>query len=136
MPVHDFLHVLRIEARDFRQDANRAIEVFCVLADDGNGERAAVFDEHRAVAIEHHAARRAQRDRALMVVLGKLPELLVLDDLDVPEAEGKNREQDGTPHLKHDETNREAASIFNWRRESRHLLPLLLLLSALIAAAG
>ena len=123
MAVDDFLHVLRIEACDFRQHANRAIEILRVLADDGDGERAAVFDEHRAVAIEHHAARRAQRDRALMVVLGKLPELLVLDDLEVPEAEGKNREHDGTAHLQHDEPNREAATIFNWRRESRHANP-------------
>ena len=74
-----------------------------------------------AVAIEHHAARRAQRNRALMVVLGELAELLVLDDLEVPEAEGEDREHDGTAHLQHDETNREAAPIFNWCREFRHL---------------
>ena len=74
-----------------------------------------------AVAIEHHAARRAQRDRALMVVLGELFELLVLDDLQVPEAEGENRKDDGTPHLQHDEPNRDAAAIFDWCREFRHL---------------
>ena len=114
MPVDDILHVLRIEARDLRQPANRAIEILGVLADDGDGERAAVLDEHRAVAIEHHAARRAQRNRALMIVLGELPELLVLDDLEVPEAEREDREHDGTAHLQHHETNRDAAPIFNW----------------------
>ncbi len=95
MAVDGVVHLLRIEARDLRQHANRPVEVLGVLADDGDGERAAIFDEHLAVAIEHHAARRAQGDRALMVVLGELLELLVLDDLQVPEAEGENRKHDG-----------------------------------------
>ena len=121
MAVDDLLHVFRIEARDLRQNPNRPVEVLGVLADDGDGERTAILDQHLAVAIEHHAARRAQGDRALMVVLGQLVELLVLDDLQVPEAEGENRKHDGKAHLQHDETNRHAASIFDWCCELRHL---------------
>jgi hypothetical protein len=70
-----------------------------VLADDGDGERAAILDEYLAVAIEHDAARRAQRDGALVVVLCQLLELLVLNDLQVPEAERENREHHGKADL-------------------------------------
>ena len=45
----------------------------------------------RAVAIVDHAARRAQRDRALVIVLGELLEFFVLDDLEIPEAERQQR---------------------------------------------
>src|SRR5688572_16215142 len=124
MPIHDILHVLRLETRNLRQHAYGPIEICCLFADDGDGERAAVFDEHRAVAVEHHATRCPQRDRALMIVLRELPEFLVLDNLKVPKAEGENREHHGTPHLQHDQTNRETASIFNWRREFCHVFPL------------
>ena len=47
----------------------------------------------RAVAIEHDAARRAQRQRPLVVVLGQLLELGVLHDLQHPEAHRQRREQ-------------------------------------------
>ncbi len=44
------------------------------------------------VAIEHDPARRAQRERPLVVVLRHLLELRVLDDLQHPEADGERRE--------------------------------------------
>ena len=45
-----------------------------------------------AVAVEHDAARRAQRERPLMVVLRHLLELRVLHDLEHPEADRQHRE--------------------------------------------
>ena len=41
--------------------ADRAVQILGVLADDRDAVRVAVLDEHLAVAVEHHAARRAQR---------------------------------------------------------------------------
>ena len=99
MALDDIVHVLRIEAGDLGKHADRPVEILGVLADDGDGERAAVFDQDFAVAIEHDTARRAQRDGALVVVLGQLLELLVLDDLQVPEAERENGEHHGKAHL-------------------------------------
>ena len=99
MALDDIVHVLRIEAGDLGKHADRPVEILGVLADDGDGERAAVFDQDLAVAIEHDTARRAQRDGALVVVLGQLLELLVLDDLQVPEAERENGEHHGKAHL-------------------------------------
>ena len=99
MAVDDIVHVLRIEAGDLRKHVDSPVEIFGVLADDRDGERAAVFDQHLAVAIEHDTARRAQRDRALVVVFGQLLELLVLNDLQVPEAERENGEHHGKAHL-------------------------------------
>ena len=77
-----------------------------------------------AVAIEHDAARRPQRDGALMIVLGELLELLVLHDLEVPEAERENREDDGKAHLQHHEPNGDAPTIFDGCREFRHRYPI------------
>ena len=57
-----------------------------MLAQDGDVERVAVLDQHAAVAIEHDPARRTQRQRPLVVVLGHLLELRVLGDLEEPEA--------------------------------------------------
>jgi hypothetical protein len=55
------------------------------------------------------------------IVLRELFELLVLHDLEIPEAERENREDDGTPHLQYDQANRQAAAIFDWCREFRHI---------------
>ena len=75
--------------------ANRVADVLGVLADDRDRKGAAVFDQRSPVAIEQHAARRAQRNGALMVVLGELLVFFVLDDLEIPEAEREEREHDG-----------------------------------------
>ena len=83
------------------EQADRAVHVLGVLADDGDAVRVAVLDQHAAVAIEHHAARRAQRQRPLVVVLGHLLELRVLDDLQHPEADRQHRKQHGDQVLEH-----------------------------------
>ena len=44
------------------------------------------------MAIEHDAARRNERDRALVIVLGELEELVVLQHLQRPEADGEGGE--------------------------------------------
>ena len=49
-----------------------------------------VLDQHPSVAIEHHAARRPQRKRPLIVVFGELGVRLVLGDLKHPEAHGQD----------------------------------------------
>ena len=60
-----------------------------MLADERDVEGVPVLDEDLAVAVEQHAARRAQRQRALVVVLRHLVELLVLDDLEEPEPDAR-----------------------------------------------
>jgi hypothetical protein len=98
MTVHQLLHPPLIGARDGGQQANRAIEVGSVQPHDRDIEGGAVLDEHAAVAIEQHAARRPQRQLALVVVLRHLLELRVLDDLEEPEARGEHGEQHHRPH--------------------------------------
>ena len=74
--------------------------------DDRDVERRPVLDEHAAVAVEEHAARRAQRQLALMVVLGHLAELLVLDDLEEPERAGEEQEARDGGHVQHGDARR------------------------------
>src|SRR6185436_11880954 len=71
------------------QQRHRAIQILGVLADDRDRERVAVLDQHFAVAIEEHAARRPQRKRALVVVLGHLLVLRALNDLNHPETDAE-----------------------------------------------
>ena len=122
MAVHEILDVALVKARHRRQHLDRVIEVLAVLADDGDREGAPIFDQHLHVAVEHDAARRAQRDRALVVVVGQLDELGVLHDLEIPEAarqRGKRRRDD---ELQHVQPHRHLAAIFNRRSELSHSL--------------
>ena len=116
MSLHFGLHKLRIEPRNFGQDANRPDHVFGVLADDRDGERAAVLDERRPSRSKITPRGARSGDRALMVVLRELFELGVLDNLEVPEAERERGKNEAERHLKHHRSNRDAASIFDrWR---------------------
>ena len=90
--IDDLAHVPLVHAGHGGQQADRPIEIRRVQPDDRDVERRPVLDEHAAVAVEEHAARRAQRQLALMVVLGHLAELLVLDDLEEPERAGEEQE--------------------------------------------
>jgi hypothetical protein len=75
------------------EQPHRAVQILGVLADDRDAVGAAVLDQHLAVAVEHDAARRPQRERPLMVVLRHLLELRVLHDLQHPEADREDRER-------------------------------------------
>ena len=60
-----------------------------------------------------HPARCAQGERALVVVLRHLLELLVLHDLQNPEAHGQHREQPQHDILQDVQADADAASILN-----------------------
>jgi hypothetical protein len=101
MTVHDLADTRLFDAQHCRQQAHRPVQILGVLAHDGDAIGVAILDEHDAVAIEHDAAWRAQRERALMVVLGHLLELRVLHDLEYPEAHRKEGKQRGDGVLSH-----------------------------------
>ena len=79
----------------------------------------AVFHHHAAFAIEHEAARRPQRERALMVVLGHFVVLLVLHDLEDPEADGEERKRGGDDGLEACQSSAGFATVFNHHRLPR-----------------
>ena len=113
VPIDDLAHAALLEAEHRRQQPDRAVQILRVLADDRDAVGVPVLDEHVAVAVEHHAARRAQRERPLVVVLGELGELLVLDDLQHPEAHGQDREQQRDDVLQDAQSNRDLSPIFS-----------------------
>ena len=78
-----------VEGEHRRQQPDRAVQILRVLADDRNAVGAAVVHEDLAGAVDDQPARRPQRERPLVVVLGHLLELRVLDDLQRPEADGE-----------------------------------------------
>src|SRR5437762_7994678 len=112
MTPDDRADVLDVETRDLRQHADRLVEIFRVLADDRDGEGVAVLDEDLAVAVVEHSARRAQRDRALIVVFRHLGVLVVLDDLQEPEADRQRRKHRDARDLQHGQPRRNPSSIF------------------------
>ena len=82
-------------AGDAREQPDRFVEVLDLLGHDRDVERVAVLDEHAAVTIEQHAARRAERNGPQMVVLGHLAVLLVVGHLREPEADPERDEHHG-----------------------------------------
>ncbi len=111
--VDNLLHLGHVQAGHRGQQPDRSIEILGVLADDGNVEGVAVLDQHFAVAVEQHAARRPQRERPLVIVLRHLLEAGVLDDLEEPETDRQRRECHDDAHLENGEANRDAATIFS-----------------------
>ena len=93
VPVDDGPHAGLVEADDRGERADGVVQILGVLADDRDAVRMPVLDHHTAVAVEHEAARRAPRERALVVVLGQFLELRVLHHLQHPEAHGQQGEQ-------------------------------------------
>src|SRR6266545_3980763 len=71
-----------------------------------------ILDEHLAVAVVQHAARRAQRERPLVVVLGHLLVLGVFDNLEEPEADAEDRKYRDTGDLQHGEPDGNPPAIF------------------------
>ena len=94
------------------REAGRSVEILCVLAKNRDAVRVTVLDEHGAVAIEDHAARRPQRERTLIVVFGELGVRVVLGDLKHPEAHGQDREQQRDEDLQDAQSNPDVSPIF------------------------
>ena len=111
--IDDVAHARFFDAQHGGEQADRPVQILRVLAHDRDAVGMAILDEHAAVAIEDEAARRTQRERALMVVLGHLLVLRVLDDLQHPEADRQHREHHHDDVLQHREANRQLPAIFN-----------------------
>ena len=97
--IDDLAHVVFLDSGHRREHPDRPIEVGGMEADDRDGVTGPVLDEDLAVAVEQHAARRPQRQLALVVVLRHLAKLLVLDDLEEPEGARQQEEADDDGHL-------------------------------------
>ena len=82
-----------------------------MLADDGDSIGVPVFDEHTAVPVEDHAARRPQRERPLVVVFRHFLELLILRHLQHPEADGQDEEDSRNEVLKCGQPDTQPAAI-------------------------
>jgi hypothetical protein len=61
------------------------------------------FDQKDAVPVVDQPARRPQGERPLVVVFGHLLVLVVLNDLENPEADGERRKRHDDADVKHDE---------------------------------
>ena len=77
MALDDVANVLFGNLNHFREQPNGPIQILAVLAQDRDVEGVAVLDEQPIVTVEHHAARRPQRQQTLVVVLRHLGEALV-----------------------------------------------------------
>ena len=108
-----------VDVEHFGKQPDRAVHVARMLPRDGDTERVTVLDERPTVAVEHDAARRAQRQRALVVVLGHLLELGVLDYLENPEAEREHREEDRDQVSERRDPRSDATPFFNKRHGKR-----------------
>ena len=76
-----------------------------------------ILDENMAVAVEDEAARRPQRERPLVVVLGHLLVLGVLHDLQHPKADREHRKSDHDHILQDGEPDRDLAPVFSERHD-------------------
>jgi hypothetical protein len=117
VPVEDVPDPALVEAENGRQQPHGAIQILTVLTDDRDAVRMAVLDENMAGSIEDDPARRAKRQRALVVVLRHLLELRMLRDLQHPEADGKNREQRDDHELHDRQARGDSASVFKSHRK-------------------
>jgi hypothetical protein len=64
------------------------------------------------VTIEQHPARRSQRERPLVIVLGHLAVVVVLNDLEKPEAHRERRKHDDRADLEDRKSDPDASTIF------------------------
>ncbi len=113
MTLDDRAHAGFLEAEDGRENADGPRQIFRVLAHNRDAVRVAVLHHHAPVAIEHEAARRPQRKRALVVVLRHFVVLLVLHDLEHPEAHGQNGKHGRDNDLQAAETKAGFPAIFD-----------------------
>ena len=127
VPIDDLAYARSRHTEHAREHDDGVVQVLGVFADDGNAVGVPVLDQRPALAIEHDPTRRAQRERTLVVVLGHLLELLVLHDLQHPEAHREHREHDRGEVLENAQPHSDAATVLvlshqqNTRMNSRTL---------------
>ena len=112
MAIDDLSNARLLDAKHRRHQPHGTVQVFRVLADDRDAVRGPVADQELAVAVEDHPARRAQRERPLMIVLRHLEEFLVLHDLQHPEAHREDRENDRNDRLQRRQPDADPPTIF------------------------
>ena len=108
MASHRLAHPRDVDGQHPGEQVHGPVQVLRVLADDGDGEGFAILDKHPPVAVVQHAARRAQRQAALVIVLGEFLEAGVLHDLEVPETDGEASKDQGHGHLNGRQPGRDA----------------------------
>src|SRR5262245_33731374 len=111
MPAHDGADARLVKPKRYRQQADGAIQVLGVLADDGDAVRMTILYEDLPVSVEDDPARRPEGERALVIVLGQFLEFGVLNDLEDPETHDENGENGGDQRL-HDRQPGAGASPF------------------------
>ncbi len=115
MTLDDVLNLLQVEPRHAREEPRGLIEILGVLAKDGDREGVTILDQDLAVAVEQDPTRRAQSERALMVVLRHLLVLLVLSDLQDPETHGECGKRHNHGDLEYDQSLADSPAIFTRR---------------------
>ena len=118
MTLDDLLNLFEIEPCNSCQEPSGLIEIFGVLAKNGDGEGVTVLDQHLAVAVEQDAAGRPQRERALMVVLGHLLVFRVLDDLQDLERNAECGKRHDHSDLEHHQSLANSPAIVTLRHNS------------------
>ncbi len=113
--AHDVGEVRLLHAGRGGQPPDRIAQVARIrtlFPDDRDRVRVVVLDEHLPVAVEQHAARRAERNGAQLVALRHFQVLLVLRDLEDPEADGEERQTDNRHAPKDAQADQQPLAIF------------------------
>ena len=121
--VHDLPETCLVLAGRGGERPERLLDVLRLLAHERDVEAVPVLDEHLAVPVEQHAARRRQGQAADVVVLRHLAEPLVLGDLENPEPHRQRRKGDGDQILQHGQPQRQAAAVVRQHAGVRHTRP-------------
>jgi hypothetical protein len=82
-----------------------SVQIRGVFPNDRDAIRMAVFDKDLVAAIEYDAPRRTQGESALVVVLRELGVLVVLGNLEHPEAHSEDGEHERTEVLQNTQSN-------------------------------
>jgi hypothetical protein len=112
MTLDDVLHLLQVEPRHACEEPGGLIEILGVLAKDGDREGVTILDQNFSVAVEQDPTRRAQGERALMVVLRHLLVFLVLSNLQDPETHGERSKRHNHGDLECDQSLADSPAIF------------------------
>jgi hypothetical protein len=92
VPIDDRANPRLVKPKRGGEQADGAIQILSVLANDGDTVRMTILYEDLTISVEDDAARRAKREGPLVIVLGEFLEFGVLNDLENPEADDQNGE--------------------------------------------